>query len=567
MGTGLRDPTENSFRKEPISFIHNKIDKGVIVMFSKRWTLLIALFLVGLLLLPLVVVTRAEPKAPAATIIVVDSSADPDDSLGKTCISEPTCTLRRAIVQAVDDETERPVLIKFDIPKTDQGYNSTLGVWELEIYKTTRTEVYRRLKYGQITIDGTTQPGGRSGGPKIILIGPGTGNKTGLIVGNSATGADDENVIRGLGFQNLKTHMYVNSNDNLIEDNWFGLTSNGKGVYLRDDEPEDGSGNAGVALSAGVQDNMISDNVFLGFDGVAAAFRGERNEFSSNYVGTDAAGKVPGKQTDPDLICTPVDWLGGGGLSMEGDQHQIKDNIFAGLRQEIFHGSTQPDAISATGEDHQISENQIGKAKDGLNVGVCGRGVYLHGSPEGVLVNHNIIINPGYSGISLNGVLADANTFRSNVIKNRFQWTEDDFNPAPEDAIQLGPSIPFRDFNPARVTKIDGKTVKGTNGYNSPCPKCVVELFLDDNNGIKEALQSLAVVTADDNGNWTAQIPSELTTDQRIRTTSTTAKYNTIPNTSAGTTTALSGLYQQQKPCQGGSSLGFGVCLPAVLGK
>ena len=34
-----------------------------------------------------------------------------------------------------------------------------------------------RYGTGQSTIDGSTQPGGRSTGPKIFLVGPSTGNK------------------------------------------------------------------------------------------------------------------------------------------------------------------------------------------------------------------------------------------------------------------------------------------------------------------------------------------------------------------------------------------------------
>ncbi len=538
-------------------------------MISKRWTVFVALFL-AVMLLSAAAGMQAKPQQPTGTEIVVDTGTDPDNSKSKTCITDTPCSLRRAIIQASKAPAgDKPVTIKFNIPKSAaEGHRSGMGLWELEILPTTDPSVFRRLEFGQITIDGSTQPDGRKNGPRIILIGPGNGNKDGLIVGVNAAGAHDENVIRGLGFQNFKTHMYVNSNDNLIEDNWFGLSSDGSEPYLRDDEPEDGSGNAGIALSANVERNQIINSFFLGFDGVSAALRGERNEFSYNFVGTNANGNVPEKQTDPDLICTKVDWLGGGGISLEGDQHLIKGNIFAGLRQEIFSGSTQPDAVSATGEEHQIVENRIGKSKDGKDVGVCGRGVYLHGSPQAIMVRDNRIANPGLSGISLNGVLSDENTFRSNTIQNRFPWTEDDINPEPEDAIQLGPSIPdsFRYFNPARITEIDGTTVKGTHGTNSPCPKCVVEIFLDDKNGITEALQSLAVVTANDNGNWQATIPFELNDNQRLRTLSTTAKYNTIPNRSAGTSTALSVLYRKEKPCTGGSGSPYGVCMPIILG-
>jgi hypothetical protein len=85
--------------------------------------------------------------------------------------------------------------------------------------------------------------------------------------------------------------------------------------------------------------------------------------------------------------------------------------------------------------------------------------------------------------------------------------------------------------------------VEGTSGADSACPNCVVEVFLDDTDEITEALQSLVVVTADGSGDWMATLPFELDSDQGLRTTSTTAQYNTIPNMNAGTTTKLSVLY------------------------
>ena len=66
---------------------------------------------------------------------------------------------------------------------------------------------------------------------------------------------------------------------------------------------------------------------------------------------------------------------------------------------------------------------------------------------------------------------------------------------------------------------------------------------MDDTDAITEALQSLTVVAADANGDWTAVLPFELTPSQGLRTTSTTAKFNTIENISSGTTSGLSVLY------------------------
>jgi len=489
------------------------------------------------------------PLTPSAfaTIITVDSGTDPDNSKSYTCETHTPCTLRRAIVQARKlDPAGRPVLIEFDIPEDPaEGYDSALGIWKLHIKTTSDPSVFRTLEGGQITIDGSTQPGGRKTGPKIILVGPSTGNKNGLVVGVNASGDHDRNEIRGLGFQNFKDHVTINSNMNIIEDNWFGLSDDGTQPYLRNDDPQDGSGSSGIALTSGATQNTIQNNVFLGFDGVAAALRGDENTFTNNYVGTAGDGTVPGKQTDPDLICTTVDWLGGGGISMEGDDHTVSDNIFAGLRQEIFSSSTQPDAIRLTGRGHYIRNNDIGLDSASNKVGVCGRGIFLSDSPREVEVINNTIVYPGMSAISLNGALYDKNTLRSNIIKKNTPWPHITGNPKGEDAIQIGKTMPeaFQDFYPAQITEIDGVNVSGRSGYKSPCPNCVIEIFLDNTDTITETRQSLAVVTAGADGKWSATIPFELSSSQGLRTTSTTAAYNTIPGMSAGTTTGLSVLY------------------------
>ena len=490
-------------------------------------------------------------SAPAytyTTIITVNSGTDPDTSLSTTCSTSP-CTLRRAIVQARNlTAGQRPVLIKFNIPTTEtQSYSSTLGIWHIRFSAPTDTTIVRRLN-GQIIIDGSTQPGGRANGPKIFLVGPASPAKNGLVVGDVA--GDDYHVIRGLGFQDFGTHIFLNTDNNLIENNWFGLNDEGTGVYLRNNNPQDGSGSTAIAFAGGTgaaEFNTVQNNVFAGFDGVAVAVRGGSNLFSNNYVGTQADGNVV-KNADPALWCTTEDWLGGGGLSVEGTNQRIENNIIAGLRQEIFILSQQPDAlrVTVTGiTGHTIQNNRIGVDVDNTEVGACGRGIIMTGDMQNTFVGHNTIVNTRLSGISLNDNLYDACTLRGNVIKQTNAWPAVDGNPKPEDAIQLGPLLPdgFEFFKSAKVTTVNGTAVSGTSGDGSACPNCVVELFLDDNDVITEALQSLVVVTATADGSWSATLPFELTTSQGVRTTSTSAQFGTIPNISKGTTTGLSTLY------------------------
>jgi hypothetical protein len=507
--------------------------------------------LIALVLAMVTVVGTAQSPAGradlAATTIVVDSTDDLDNSNSRECKNYPgePCTLRRAVIEARN--ATKPAIIEFDIPESDPGYDGSLDIWKIEFkYTSSLALATLRQLNGDITIDGFTQPGGRVDGPKIMLVGLGTGQYDGIKLGENLT--QGNNVIRGLGFQNFGEHLYVASTGNTVEDNWFGLSDAGTEPYLRDDEPEDGSGTSGVAVTAGADNNVIQNNVFVGFDGVSAAIRGDSNSFLNNLVGTMSDGSVPGKQTDPQLICSAADWLGGGGVSLEGNDHTITGNTFAGLRQEVFKITTQPDAIRVTGTGHLIQNNKIGQDEADAKVGVCGRGIFLSDGPKEVQVLDNLIVDPGLSAISLNGVLYDENTLTGNVIENRAAWGQVEGNPVPEDAIQVGASMPddFKAFHPAQVTNIEGTAISGRAGANSPCANCIIEIFLDDRDTTAETLQSLAVVTADADGKWDASLPSELTEDQGLRTLTTTVQNEQIPGMSAGTTSQLSELYGTQ---------------------
>lgn len=483
-----------------------------------------------------------QDAAPMATI-TVDSTTDPNTSDSETCLTKTPCTLRRAVVQA--RTAVKPVTIAFNIPTTDPGYNSTLQIWKIQfsgISSTSQASV--RYIAGDTTIDGSTQPGGRTTGPKIILVGAGTGQNGGLKLGETAT--QNSNVIRGLGFQNFHTAVYINSDSNLIENNWFGLNDEGSAPYLRNDDPQDGSGSTGVALSDGVDINIIQNNVFLGWDGVAAALRGEDTTFQNNYIGTNASGVVTGKQTDPSLLCTTVDWLGGGGISMDGPRHIVKNNIFAGLRQEIFGISTQPDAITvqSTCDDCVVQQNKIGLDVENHEVGVCGQGIDISNTERVDLLN-NTLVDTFHSAIFINGALSDANTLTGNIIRRSTQWIFPEGATKADDAIQRYSGLPdaLEFFNPAKVTSIDGTSVTGQAGDGSACPNCIIEIFLDDTDAITETLQSLGVATANASGSWNFILPAELSAGYGLRTTSTTAQYNTIPGTNAGTTVGMSTLY------------------------
>ncbi len=421
--------------------------------------------------------TLAATGTTPVTTITVNSTTDPDTSDSRTCLSHSPCTLRRAVIQARGlSAAQKPVLIAFNIPTSDAGYVSALGIWKIQ-FSGISSAANAALRYlnGGIIIDGSTQPGGRSTGPKIILVAPGTGQYDGIKLGE--TGTQNANEIHGLGFQMFKTHIYVNSSSNIIENNWFGLSDNGTNIVLRGGGEDDGSGNTGVSVGANIAYNVIQNNVFTGLAGVAAAINGNDTTFSNNYIGTIANGTVPDKETDPSLICLQWDWLGGSGISISGNRNSVENNVIAGLRIAVVPPTIQADAIRMSGDNHIIRNNRIGLDVNNTTVGVCGRGIYLQSGMEFNQITSNKIINPGLSAISLNDSptvsTSDANTLRSNVIRKATPWGQIQGNASPEDAIQMSVNLPlaFRNFKPAAVTSINGKTISGHQRRRQPMPK------------------------------------------------------------------------------------------------
>ena len=547
-------------------------------MNHKLWQIVLVTLLV-FLALSVVAVVAGEPilqeeidlQAPSGvtemaqynTVITVTSGTDPSNSKSETCYTgtssdETPCTLRRAIVESrLLSSGELPVLISFDIPEDPaEGYDSSLEVWEIEPQSTSDNHVFRRIK-GQVTIDGATQPGGRSSGPKIILIGPGTGQDGGFIVGDVS--GDDRITIRGLGMQNFKTHMYVNTEYNIIEDCWFGLSSDGTTLSSGDDtDPEGGSA---ISLMSDAEYNIVRDNKFAGFFGASVAIRGDSNEFTGNWIGMRADGTVPIPAQFDKHPCTGSTWAGGSGITVEGNNHQIggpdkaDGNRFAGLYLDIFEESEQPFAIESSGTDDKnlIQNNVIGLDALDNAIGICGRGIKLSGGPEDTQVISNTIVETGLSAILMNdSIIIDrlnGNTLRGNIIKRESAWPEEQGdNTFAEGAIAYGSGVPdaLRAFQPAVVTHIDGTNVTGVSGTSENsqvCANCTVELFLEDTDGVVEALESLDVVIADGDGHWTATLSTPLGENDRLRTMSTVPDDWTIDDLDAGTTSKLSVLY------------------------
>ncbi|HOV85717.1 MAG TPA: hypothetical protein PLM79_05095 [Syntrophobacteraceae bacterium] len=506
-----------------------------------RWIL--AACLVSLLFgLPVSVAFGADP----VTVITVESTEDNyNDGNSKTCQNATPCTLRRAVNQAYSlGDGDRPVLINFDIPTTDSGYNDLLQAWKIELTGTTLNPL--RDLNGKVTVDGSTQPGGRSGAPKIILDGKKAKNY-GFVM------RYDANAVIGLAMQNFKTaHISVAGHNNTVSDNWFGLSDDGTLLSAGDEETYEGG--SAVLVSSGCDSNVISRNMFAGFWGVACSINGSHNQFTGNWVGTRANGTIPLPSGFTKHPCSSGGWVGGSGISVAGSNNQVggpnagDGNVFAGLFLDLSETSTQGPAIKVyPGTNHLIQNNVVGLDSAGKAVGVCGRGLDLGSGPDELQVLNNTFVETGLSAVLMNSSV-ESNALRSNVIKRKTQWpgAQGD-NGFAEDAIAYGPMVPaaLKGFKPAAVTKIDGTTVKGTSGAGSVCAECIIELFLDDLDSVKECLTPLQFVTADASGNWTANLAAALQPTQGLRTMSTVPDSFTITGLKANTTSNLSQIYSK----------------------
>lgn len=508
---------------------------------------------------PVTVAPAAEADITPTHYLTVTTTSDVggSDPNSERCDTDVPCTLRRAINEArYYSAPGRVTRIAFDILVGDAGYDAAHGVWIITVNSDNsgfETHAFREFGvYGQVIIDGMTQPIGRdfSLGPRVILRGD---NKKGAF---NLTGG--RNVIRGLAFQGFANNMVTvpATNDNLIEHNWFGLNVAGNDIYLRNLAfPEDGSGEAGIyAQMSGSNGttNTIQSNVLVGFKGVAISVQGDRNFVLSNTVGTRANGTVPDVRLD--RTCRPnaryYNWFPGAGIDIFGRDNLVAYNRVVGL---LFQSNdplnTPDDAISVTGWDHVVRDNVIGVTSTGVPFGTCGEGIHVGGISGAHfihVISNTVVGAQGEAGIFIAGTETgydlDAVTVQGNVILD-----------SKVQAFDFGKLVPaaLRNFNPAAITQINGVNVTGANGANSLCATCVIEVFLDEIDTVTETLESLGVTTADGNGNWSFTLGRTLALTEGLRTASTTVVDGQIFNASgtitysAGTTTKISTIYTQ----------------------
>lgn len=520
---------------------------------QRRLRIPLSLLLMGLIAfvapatMPASAQSSTVPLAQAATSIVVDTSADLDsDSITKTCTftsgvyqaASDGCTLRRAILEAAArPQSDRPIDIQFNLPITDTNADlEVAGTWTLPIEDSLpplETDTILDIN-GQVRIDGDSQPGGRSDGPKIIID---TND-------NSLEVESENNLFRNLSIKGGGV-IFLKEGGNTVENIWMGLTDDGQSIHFRDPDNERRMAGGGIFIDS--DDNVVQDNVISGAFARAVDINSGNsgNIIRRNLIGTRADGTVPAVAETAQCLRSfsydPQNWYGGWGIAVSGSDNQVTQNRIAGLHILQSANETPPMALEIFGADHLIQENVIGIDSAGAKRGVCGQGIKVAGSGTQILDNVVYGSRAGFEDDDETVILANDSSPTFGQITVRRNLTED----GPSNVFKFGPAVPeiLRTFKSAKLTNVDGTTLSGTNGDNSPCPGCLIDFYTDDGDAIGETLSYLGSTTADSNGDFTFTMTDTLPSGAGIRTNSTTQAAGVIGSYGAGTTAATSKLF------------------------
>lgn len=514
----------------------------------------------------------------AQTTIVVNSTLDlsnsadfDNDTCGYTSgaiFTDPgdgVCTFRRAIVEAgARPDADRPIEIVFDIPKEDPNYIEALEAWEVQVDESWELQLDRENVFadgGQVTIDGATQPIGRTDGPRIMVNTNRDNIGTG---GRSLEIYTSNNTIANIGFHG-GGEIVLYEGGNVVENIWMGLANDGLSVQLASDansQAERGLARGGITLPNEDSDgNKIINNVIIGT--LDRAIRiiggGDDNLIAGNWIGMNAQGEVPGGGTvdcTRELDYDPSRWYGGQGVLVLGTGNSIESNYLAALHVPQAEAVTPPIAFEIDGVSNTVTNNVVGEPIGGGARGVCGQGVLLAGHASTVTGNEFTFARNGFDpndvGSQLDATII-TQSFSSAVPAPWLEVHSNEINGLDEVdanffAYRFAAGVPtaMRQFNPGKITEINGVTVSGTNGDDSItgvsgfCPGCTIFLYLDDLDDRVEALELMATTVADIDGNWTATLSRPLVDGESLRTQSMANTSGVMHTFGAGTTSRLS---------------------------
>jgi hypothetical protein len=383
-----------------------------------------------------------KPVEPGATVVTASSETnvivttssdlvDGDTSSLGALNSHPgadgAISLREAVLAANTTTNTAALTIAFDIPTDDPGYDSANTTWTIAVGAQpspdpTSGKALPTLTHGNLTIDGTTQPGDPDH-PRIVLDGYNVYEAAGM--SNGFTITSDQNTIRGLTLISFYDDAVLISGPdaayNHIAGCYLGLTADGAiaaqpsyfGVELRDGAHDNVVGGGNTAAR-----NLLSGNVHSGVLIQGATTR--NNTVAGNWIGSDPSGQAPLNN-------------GVAGIMVSAGAH---DNLVGGAYQGNLISGNDTGIYIDGGVATTVAGNTIGLAADGhTQLGNINSGILMvRGAHDNIIggVNfalRNVISGNGSSASAFGqGIyLSDTNTV-NNTIQGNYIGVDADGN-------------------------------------------------------------------------------------------------------------------------------------------
>ena len=486
------------------------------------------------------------------------------------------CTIRRALRQAgaMSDDSIcpgcAPITINFNGLNGTNGdgddvqYNPSDDQWILPVSSAASTSDFKLEPQSITNVDGP-----------ILILGPNidvlNAEMPKIMIDTRKTLEIElsEVTITNMGFMGGMSIHWKEENGIFVNNTW-GLDADGMSIKFGDivNNTDNLAGSNGILTTSKGENMLVQGNVISGASTNAIEINSGTSgvQILDNLIGTRIDGTVPVvpdnlkcrtftniQPVDPPI--GPSEWFGGAGISAAGTGLLIQGNTIAGLQTIHSTFSTPPGALRVLGRLHTIELNIIGKDIAGSEVGVCGQGLQLSTqrdtSPQannGHMIIDNEIYAPRngfdntigailWGDTTVNSFLDGGNTIRRNLVITGI-----------EKYIEFSAMLttPLKAFQPAVVSSISGANISGHShlsnvfGDPSPCPNCIIDFYLDDDDVNQEALAHLGSTVANSNGDFNFVMSTVLPDDFGIRTTSTSTADNILPNAWAGQTSEMS---------------------------
>ena len=351
--------------------------------------------------------------APRTSILVttsadtVDGNTSSLDALAAQPGADGAIALREALLATNAMTTSAPLTIGFNLPSGDQGYQN--GVWVIRLGASPLPTLAR----GNLTIDGSTQPGGTAAAPTIALDGYDVYAAAGFSNGFTITSA--HNSIRALTLMNFY-------DDAILLDGPEAAFNQISGCFLG----TSASGGApaaasyfGVEIRGGAHDNLVggdsaADRNLIGaleHSGILVAGAStQRNSIANNWIGVGQGGQA----ALPNKVAGVM--VSGASATQIGAASQ--GNLISGNATGIYLDG----AVGTT-----IAANLIGMAADGKTpLGNASGGIFAVNGTRGTQIGgaspalRNVISGNGTpaSPFGQGIYLSDASTAGNLIVGN-----------------------------------------------------------------------------------------------------------------------------------------------------